>query len=247
MDVAPHPHIGLQTVSWLTDGEVLHNDSLGSEALLRPGGVNVMTSGAGIAHSEQTPAENTGRLNGVQLWIALPDSSRRVAPVFEHVPSVPSDEIAGAKVQVFSGAWGALACPSTRFTDLVAADVEVRKKARVLLPLDVSFEHAVLLLRGDCSLFDAPLERENLYYLPPGCPELACTSVDGARLVLIGGPPFPEKVLMWWNFVARTAEEIAQAREDWDQHRRFGEVKAYTGPRLEAPELGRLATPNPIS
>ncbi len=132
MDVAPHPHIGLQTVSWLLEGEVVHNDSLGNEALLRPGGVNVMTSGGGIAHAEETPQNN------------------------------------------------------------------IRSR-------------------------------------------------DGGHVLLIGGPPFPEKILMWWNFVARTSEEIAQARSDWQSHQRFGEVKAYRGPRLDAPPLKRFAPPNPAS
>ena len=106
MDVAPHPHIGLQTVTWLHEGEVVHDDSLGSASILRPGGVNVMTSGAGIAHAEQTPREHTGRLNGVQLWTALPDAHRHGAPGFAHVAEVPAIERPGGIVQVFAGQSG---------------------------------------------------------------------------------------------------------------------------------------------
>src|ERR1041385_5055314 len=106
MDVAPHPHIGIQTVTWLLDGEVLHNDSLGFEAMARPGAVNVMTAGRGIAHAEQTPEANRGRLDGVQLWVALPDASRHTAPSFDHVAEVPRLEMRGGAAQVFIGALG---------------------------------------------------------------------------------------------------------------------------------------------
>jgi redox-sensitive bicupin YhaK (pirin superfamily) len=186
MDVAPHPHTGMQTVTWLLDGEVLHDDSLGCEAVVRPGGVNVMTAGSGIAHAEQTPIRNTGRLNGVQLWVALPDAHPR-------------------------------------------------------------YEHAALLLGGDCSVEGQPLEDRHLYYLGTSRSSVSFNSRTGSRVLLIGGPPFPETVLMWWNFVARTPEEIAQARTDWEEHRRFGNVTAYVGPRLDAPPLVRVARPNPMS
>jgi redox-sensitive bicupin YhaK (pirin superfamily) len=247
MDVAPHPHIGLQTVSWLLDGEIVHNDSLGYEALLRPGGVNVMTAGSGIAHSERTPEANSGKLNGVQLWIALPNAVRTVAPVFEQIVTVPSADVSGGTVQLFAGSWNALTLQATRYTELMGADIQVHRGSKAVFPLQEMFEHAVLLLEGDCKLFDLQLEPRNLYYIPAGASELACSSTESARILLLGGLPFSETVLMWWNFVARTPDEIAQAKEDWDHRRRFGEVAAYRGPRLEAPELGKLAVPNPIS
>lgn len=232
MDVAPHPHIGLQTVSWLVDGEVLHRDSLGLEALVRPGGVNFMTSGRGISHAEETPRENRGTLNGVQLWIALRDADRNAAPSFEHVPEVPRTEPRGGIVQTFRSG-----------EDILGADVEV--KDAVELELDPAFEHGVFILGGAPSLEGQPLEVNTLYYLEPGRTSLAFSGAS--RVLLIGGQPFPEKILMWWNFVARTPEEIAAARAEWEEGNAFGVVRGYDGPRIEAPSLGRLAAPNPAS
>jgi len=232
MDVAPHPHIGLQTVSWLVDGEVLHRDSLGLEAMVRPGGVNFMTSGRGISHSEETPRENRGTLNGVQLWIALPDADRNAEPKFEHIPEVPRSEPKGGIVQTFRNE-----------PELLGADVEVHDA--VELDLNPAFEHGVFILGGKPSLEGQPLDVNTLYYLEPGR-----TSVQlqgAARVLLIGGVPFPEKILMWWNFVARTPEEITAARAEWEEGSRFGIVRGYDGPRIHAPELSRFAQPNPAS
>ena len=247
MDVAPHPHIGLQTVSWLLDGEIVHDDSLGFEAVLRPGGVNVMTAGAGIAHAEQTPRHNSGRLNGVQLWVALPDQHRHIAASFAHVAEVPSIESPGGIVQVFAGRIDTSASPAPAFSSLVGAELRVHPRRTLALPLDPAYEHALLSLGGDCALEGEPLSEGLLYYLGTRRTEAAITSAEGGRVLLVGGPPFPERIVMWWNFVARTPEEISQARLDWEERRRFGEVRAYDGPRLGAPELTRLAQPNPAS
>ena len=247
MDVATHPHIGLQTVSWLLDGEVVHKDSLEYEAILRPGGVNVMTSGDAVAHAEHTPTDNTGRLDGVQLWTALPDEHRRREASFQHLPEVPSIEESGGIIRVFSGALGSAQSPAEHFSDLVGADLQVHKRAALDLPLERAYEHAVLVLAGECELEGQTLDQRVLYYLGTQRSELPLRSATGARVLLIGGPPFPETILMWWNFVARTPDEIREAREDWEAHRRFGGVPAYKGPRLPAPELLKLAQPNPVS
>ena len=247
MDVAPHPHIGLQTVTWLHDGEVVHDDSLGYESVLRPGGVNVMTSGGGIAHAEQTPRDNTGRLNGVQLWTALPDGDRHGAPGFAHVAEVPAVEWPAGVVRIFAGALAGAISPAPYYSPLLGADVRIHSREELVLPLDAGFEHAVLVMEGDCAIEGAPLRERMLFYLGTTRSEVAFSSYGGARLLLIGGPPFPETILMWWNFVARTREEIADARADWEAERRFGEVRAYRGPRLAAPSLARLARPNPAS
>jgi redox-sensitive bicupin YhaK (pirin superfamily) len=246
MDVAPHPHIGLQTVSWLLQGEVIHNDSLGSEALLRPGGVNVMTSGGGIAHAEETPQKNSGHLNGVQLWIALPNAYRNGQASFQHIEEVPIIEQSGGVVSVFAGS--VLGCSSTakHFSPILGADIAVHALASLELPLDPSFEHAAVLVTGDAEIDGQSIDSMNLYYLGTNRSSVEFKSRDGCRVLLIGGPPFPEKILMWWNFVARTPEEIAQARSDWQSHQRFGEVR-YRGPRLDAPPLKRFAPPNPAS
>ena len=247
MDVAPHPHMGLQTVTWLLEGEVVHDDSLGEEAVLRPGGVNVMTSGHAIAHAERTPTDNTGRLSGVQLWTALPDRARHGAPSFQHVKLVPVLEPSGGIVRVFSGQLADAVSPSHHLSDLAGADLQVHRGERLEIPLRPDFEYAVLVLSGDCALDGQPLRERVLYYLGVQRADASFASQSGARLMLIGGPPFPETILMWWNFVARTPEEIRDARDDWENGRRFGEVTAYKGQRLHAPELVRLARPNPVS
>jgi len=247
MDVAPHPHMGLQTVTWLLEGEVVHDDSLGEEAVLRPGGVNVMTSGHAIAHAERTPTDNTGRLNGVQLWTALPDHHRHGAPSFQHVKLAPVLELSGGIVRVFSGRLADAVSPSHHLSDLAAADLQVHRGERLEIPLRPDFEYALLVLSGECALDGQPLRERVLYYLGVQRADASFASHSGARLLLIGGPPFPDTILMWWNFVARTPEEIRDARDDWENGRRFGDVKAYRGQRLHAPELVRLARPNPVS
>jgi hypothetical protein len=247
MDVAPHPHIGLQTVTWLLEGEVVHDDSLGYESVLRPGGVNVMTSGSGIAHAEQTPSDNTKRLNGVQLWVALPDTHRHMPATFEQIAEVPVVESRAGRISVFAGSLHGQRSPAVHFSELLGADLEVRAGHTLELPLERSFEHALLMLSGDARLDGQPLEERMLYYVGSTRSEAHVSSRGGCRMLLIGGPPFPEQILMWWNFVARTQEEIAQARADWESHQRFGEVTAYKGPRLSAPSLVRFARPNPVS
>jgi redox-sensitive bicupin YhaK (pirin superfamily) len=247
MDVAPHPHIGLQTVTWLLAGEIVHDDSLQQEAVLRPGGVNVMTSGRAIAHAERTPGDNTGRLNGVQLWTALPDRERHRDASFQHLTEAPRLEPSGGIVQVFSGALAGAVSPAEHFSDLLGADLQVHPHHELLLPLDGRHEHGLLVLSGDCSLDGQRLDERVLYYLGTQRTEMCVRSSGGARLLLIGGVPFPETILMWWNFVARTPEEIREARTDWEAHRRFGDVPAYRGPRIPAPPLVRLAPPNPVS
>ena len=247
MDVAPHPHIGLQTVTWLHEGEVVHDDSLGCASTLHPGGVNVMTSGAGIAHAEQTPREHTGRLNGVQLWTALPDQHRHAAPGFRHVAEVPTIERPAGVVQVFAGNFEGARSPAACYSPLLGADVRVHPRQSLEMPLEPTYEHAVLVMSGDCVFDGEPLVERMLYYLGTTRSQGNFSSNAGCRVLLIGGPPFPETILMWWNFVARTSQEIAQARTDWEERRRFGEVTAYNGPRRNAPSLTRFARPNPVS
>ena len=247
MDVAPHPHIGLQTVTWLHEGEVVHDDSLGFESVLRPGGVNVMTSGGGIAHAEQTPRDHTGRLNGVQLWTALPEADRHGAAGFVQVPDVPSIERPAGVAQVFAGSLAGVASPAPHYSDLLGVDLRVHPGHSLAVPLNPAYEHAVLVMSGECAFDGQVLDERVLYYLGTTRSEASFSSRSGGRVLLIGGPPFPETILMWWNFVARTPDEIAQARADWEEGRRFGDVPAYDGPRLSAPPLAQLARPNPIS
>lgn len=241
MDVAPHPHIGLQTVTWLLDGEILHDDSLGCESVARPGGVNVMTAGSGIAHAEQTPLVNSRRLDGVQLWVALPDAHRGREAAFQAVERVPLIEQPGGVVQVFAGSLVGVSSPAVHYSGIVGADLQVHRGETLEVGLDPFSEHALVVLQGEATLEGQPLAAQQLHYLGQDRASLHLRSETGARVLLIGGPVFPEKVMMWWNFVARTAEEIAAAREDWEEHRRFGAVKAYKGHRLSAPDLVRFA------
>jgi quercetin 2,3-dioxygenase len=215
--------------------------------VLRPGGVNVMTSGDGIAHAEQTPRDHSGRLNGVQLWTALPDAQRRGAPGFAHVTEVPRIERPSGLVSVFAGAIDGTASPAPYYSAILGADLQIHPRHTLELPLQPAYEHAALVMAGDCTLDGHPLEERMLYYLGTTRTAAAFSSRGGGRVLLIGGPPFPETILMWWNFVARSAEEIAQARADWEGHRRFGDVRAYHGPRLDAPALAKFARPNPVS
>lgn len=220
MDVPPHPHMGLQTVSWLLEGEVLHTDSLGCEATVRPGGVNVMTAGRGISHAEQTPIRHSGsltrRLNGVQLWIALPDAHRNVEPSFAGIAETPLCELPGGLLRVIAGTLGGARSPASHYSPLVGADVQVHAGAAFEIELDPAFEHALLVLDGECLLEGRPLHDRAPHYLTPGRSSAAFASPAGGRLLLIGGPPFGETIMMWWNFVARTPEEIATARADWE-------------------------------
>jgi redox-sensitive bicupin YhaK (pirin superfamily) len=204
-------------------------------------------SGRGIAHAEQTPRDNTGRLNGVQLRTALLDQHRHMPPAFSHLQKVPAIERPAGIVQIFAGDLDGSASPVPYYSALLGADVQVHPRHELVLPLNSAFEHAILVMSGDCALDGQPLEQRMLYYLGTARADACFSSSDGGRILLIGGTPFPEKILMWWNFVARTPVEITQARADWEERRRFGEVKAYTGPRLAAPTLTRFARPNPVS
>jgi quercetin 2,3-dioxygenase len=237
MDVAPHPHIGIQTVSWLLEGEIIHNDSLGCEALMRAGQLNLMTSGRGIAHAEETPPANSGILSGVQLWVALPRSHRDVAPSFDHHAVLPSFDVSGVTVKLIMGDLLGQSSPAKTFSPILGAEIAFHERSSLVLPFKDDFEHAIFVFDGDVLLNDQPLDNATLHYLAPGRDEAKLTGSAVSRLLLLGGRPFGEQIVMWWNFVAGTHDEIARAREDWIHHERFGEVKAYKGPRVPAPAL----------
>ncbi|HTL98033.1 MAG TPA: pirin family protein [Holophagaceae bacterium] len=236
MSVGPHPHIGIQTVSWLVEGEVLHRDSLGSEQLIRPGQLNLMTSGRGIAHSEETPSPRSPRLHGVQLWVALPEEARHEDPAFQHVEALPEAGFGPVKATVLMGALGGEASPAKAYSSIVGAELLASREGPASIPLDPAFEHALALVGGRAALRGMPLEIGVIYPLAPGAVSLDLHAEQGARLMLLGGAPFPEPILMWWNFVGRTPEEVAEARTDWEQGRRFGPVPSPL-PRIPAPAL----------
>lgn len=240
MLVPPHPHTGLQTVSWLFAGEIEHRDTTGAHGLVRPGEVNLMTAGRGVAHSEvSTPG--TDLLHGAQLWLALPDASRHVAPAFEHhVPDVvPVD---GGELRVFVGSYAGSSSPVRTYSTVLGVEVVVAPGARIELALDRACQHALLVDRGPVAVDGDPIAMGELGFLRAGSDgaELADTSGGGARVLLLGGAPFGEEILMWWNFVARTHDEIVEQRSDWQARSdRFGDVPGYIGdPQwLPAPEL----------
>ena len=234
MQVPPHPHTGLQTVSWLLEGEIVHRDSLGSVQRVRPRELSLMTSGRGISHSEESPEDRPATLHGVQLWVALPDGARDGDPAYEHHADLPVVEHGPLTVTVVLGEHAGASSPGTTFTPLVGLDVEVCGDGA--LPLDPGFEHAALVLTGSAVVEGTPLDVGTLLHLGTGRDELA---VGGqGRLMLLGGAPFGEPIAMWWNFVARTGEEIARARADWAAGDRFGTVEGYAGAPLPAPPLG---------
>jgi redox-sensitive bicupin YhaK (pirin superfamily) len=243
MVVPPHPHTGLQTVTWLLSGEVLHQDSLGSEQLVRPGALNLMTAGRGITHAE-TSTPTSPALRGLQLWVALPDEARETAPDFEHHAELPVLVDGDLTATVLLGSLGDERSPATTYTPIVGADVSVRSGGTGSLPLERSWEHAVLALTDGAVVDGEALPAGSLAYLGCGRDGLELSAAGGvdARVFLVGGEPFGEELLMWWNFVGRSHDEIVAVREEWTQavdgaSTRFGQVSAYDGSSLPAPAL----------
>ncbi|WP_406099993.1 pirin family protein [Streptomyces sp. NBC_01013] len=238
MDVAPHPHTGLQTVSWLFSGEIEHRDSMGNHALVRPGELNLMTGGYGISHSEVSTPRTT-LLHGVQLWVALPGEHRHTGRDFRHhVPSPVT--VGGAEVRVFLGSLAGDTSPVGTFTPLLGAELLLEPRSTTTLPVDPAFEHGLLVDRGNVRVCGTPLRPTELGYLHAGNDTLTLTNETDtpARAVLLGGTPFEEQIVMWWNFIGRSHEDIAEARTAWqDASDRFGNVDAYDGDRLPAPAL----------
>jgi redox-sensitive bicupin YhaK (pirin superfamily) len=245
MRVPAHPHTALQTVSWLVAGEVQHDDSLGSRQLIRPGQLNLMTAGRGIAHAEQTPREHSPVLHGVQLWVALPDADRDTDRRFDHYVPTPVTRT-GAIVRVFLGELDGVSSPVPTFTPLLGAQIDLAAGTRLVLEVDPTFEHGVLVDKGRVAVDDTTVDVAELAYRAagPSSLELRNTGDRPARVVLLGGTPFTEELVMWWNFVGRSHEDIAAYREQWQQHdARFGEVSGYrpvtqgVPVRLPAPRL----------
>ncbi|MEV5438458.1 pirin family protein [Streptomyces sp. NPDC052682] len=238
MDVPPHPHTGLQTVSWLFSGEVEHRDSLGTHAFVRPGEMNLMTGGYGIAHSE-TSTPRTTVLHGVQLWVALPGEHRNAERAFQH--HVPEPRLLdGARIRVFLGTLAGDTSPVHTFTPLLGAEITLEPRATLTLAVDPAFEHGLLVDSGDVRVAGTALRPAELGYVHPGIDALTLVNESGgpARTILLGGTPFDEEIVMWWNFVGRSHDDIARAREEWEAFSdRFGAVRGYPGRRLPAPAL----------
>jgi quercetin 2,3-dioxygenase len=243
MDVAPHPHCGLQTVSWLFEGEVEHRDSGGVHAMVRPGEVNLMTGGEGIAHSEvSTPGTST--LHGVQLWVVLPHQHRGAPRGFQHHTAPLADLAPGVSGRVFIGELAGQTSPVHTFTPLLGAELHLDPGTRTRLPVDPTHEHALLVDSGSVDLCGATINVSELGVVDAGREALELvvdTSAPApARAILLGGAPFGEEVVMWWNFIAPDHDGIVAAREQWQaRSSRFGDVPGYHGSPawLPAPAL----------
>ncbi len=224
-DVGPHPHMGLHTVTWLVDGQLLHKDSLGSEQVIRPGQLNLMTAGGGIAHAEEATGQYAGTMQGIQLWVAQPEATRHGASAFEHHAELPQVALDGGTATVLVGELGGATSTARRDTELVGAELVLH--AATTLPLQPDFEYGVIALEGEIAIDGQPLVPGRLGYLGLGSDELFMDVRGPARVMLLGGEPFESPILMWWNFVARSREEIDAAYASWaGQDDRFGEVKS---------------------
>lgn len=239
MDVRPHPHINLSTVTYLFGGAIDHRDSLGTFARIEPGAVNLMTAGSGIVHSERSPADERAVgavMSGMQTWLALPEALEETDPAFEHVPAanLPLIDGEGVTARIIMGAlWGRRA-PTTCHADTIYADIQLAPGAAV--PIDAAAdERAVVVALGDASLDGQPLDRHSLYLLKPGVP-MTLRSSGGGRIMLLGGEAFARPRHVWWNFVSSRRERINQAKHDWKEGR-FPTVPADADEHIPLPEV----------
>jgi quercetin 2,3-dioxygenase len=245
IDVAPHPHTALHTVTWLTDGEILHRDSLGSEQPIRPGQLNLMSAGRGVSHSEEGTGY-AGSLEGVQLWVAQPATTRDGAPAFEHHAALPTCALTGdgtngrsgrATATVLLGEVGGAVSPARTDWPTVGAEIHLHHGS-VVVPVDPAFEHALVVVRGAVEVGQVVVPG-HLAYLGGGRHELTLAAADPASgpttVLLIGGKPWPEPLVMWWNYVGPSHDTVTQAHLDWESgHERFGRV-ASSLPRTPSP------------
>jgi redox-sensitive bicupin YhaK (pirin superfamily) len=232
MVVANHPHTGLQTVTWPFAGRVEHRDSVGSIQVLEPGQLNLMTAGSGISHSEISLL-GSDSLHAAQLWLALPELARNQAPSFEHHGELPVISIGTTKATVFIGSLGSAVSPAKIYSPLVGAELQVSGSTE--LPLATAFEHGILLVSGNLTVNGVEVAVDELAYLPVG--QSAQIEGDGVAL-LIGGEPFTEHIVMWWNFIGRSQAEIVAWREAWNaQGEDWPSFEDKVGGWIPAPEL----------
>ena len=217
--------MGLQTVSWLLTGELLHLDSLGTEQTIKPGQLNLMTAGQGISHAEEATPQYAGLMHGIQLWVAQPESSRHGEAAFEHHGELPVADVGTGEAIVLIGAFAGVTSPARRDTDHVGVDLSLRA-GRATWELDPAYEYALIVFEGSVTVGDTAVTPGRLAYLGTGRSELGLTGPG--RALLLGGVPFPDELVMWWNFVARAKDEIEVAQRDWSTDSgRFGEVESH--------------------
>lgn len=233
--VGPHPHIGLQTFTYPLVGEILHRDSLGSKQKIQPGQINLMTAGKGISHSEESLPDTV--LHGVQLWIALPDGVRHMEPNFIHYENIPSLKLDNLQINILAGEFLNSVSPVKVYSPLVGLELIAMEDTTTNLSLNPKFEYGILPLIGNIEIANDIVDIDTLLYLPCGKPSMLVHVQKGSRILIIGGEPFQEDILIWWNFVARTKEEMIEATSAWNNHTAFGEVKEYQGKELIPPPL----------
>jgi redox-sensitive bicupin YhaK (pirin superfamily) len=218
LDVRPHPHIGLSTVTYLFDGKIRHRDSLGTEMVIQPGDVNLMTAGRGIVHSERTPEELRGApmsISGLQTWLALPDGKEEVAPVFENtaVLRLPDIDAEGVSGRVVIGDFQGLRSPVRADSETLYADLRLAPGASINIPADAE-ERAIYTLEGEVSISGDVFPAERLLVFRPG-DEIVVSSQTGAHFMLFGGASLGSQRYIWWNFVSSSKERIEQAKQEW--------------------------------
>ena len=236
MDVQPHPHMGLQTVSWLLQGRLHHRDSTGGQGIVVPGELNVMTAGVGISHSEYS--EDSPVLRGVQMWVALPDAVRDNPPGFAQYIGLPRVELtSGVEALVFIGEFAGVTSPAHVFSALVGVQFTASSAQEAQMPLRADFEYGVLALDDAIEVDGEPVPPGAMRYLGWGRDTATVRTAGATTFLLFGGEPLHEELLMWWNFVGRSHEEIEQARRDWEEGTRFGTVVDDDNPPLPAPAM----------
>lgn len=238
MVVPPHPHMGLQTVSWLLEGAIDHHDSVGSIQTIQPGELNLMTAGAGIAHSEYSATEDqaANALHGLQLWVALPEADRHQQPHFEHHDELPTVSEAGLSCTVILGTLMGQTSTAVTFSALTCVEISATA-GRHFLEVTSDHEHGLLPLDDEIVISGERVPRGALRYEPPGQSTLTFNSPRITRLLLIGGAPLEEELLMWWNFVGRSHDEIVHARDAWESGAQFGTVVDDESAPLRAPQI----------
>jgi hypothetical protein len=237
MKVASHPHTGLQTVTWPFAGRVHHADSIGTQQVLEPGEVNLMTAGLGIAHSEVSLV-GSAALHAAQLWLALPSDVRNMAPSFEHHADLPVKTIGAATMKVFIGEHLGTKSPATVYSPLIGAELRVPANSRLDLPLDSDWEHGILVISGNATIDGQIVAQNELAYIDAGAASVQIEATEDLLLLLVGGQKFEEELFLWWNFIARSHAEVVEMREQWNaRHERFGKVSDTLGGWIPAPDM----------
>lgn len=238
MDVRPHPHIGLATVTYLFEGEIIHKDTLGSDQAITPGDVNWMTAGQGISHSERTGTNERGHLHnvhGLQSWVALPKECEEKEPEFFHhaTTAIPFLELRGVTLRVIAGEAYGMTSPIKIYSPLFYVDVNMQAGSSLELPAQY-LERGAYIISGQVRVGSDKIEPQTMpIFLPQGHVKIEADTV--AHLVLMGGEPLPEKRFIWWNFVSTSQERIEQAKEDW-VHGRFGTIPGDAQEFVPLPE-----------